>query len=845
MDISPVRRGVLEIKRLAAEARQALDGAQLSGQARGTSTVVPRSEAPNAIPVGSGPGVDRAAVAAAKLAAEQQKAALAGQRLATEQQRTAVAAANVTRAETQAAAAALRYSQQQEKATAAATKGSGSFGRLAQGLQGIQGLLGAAGVSLGAGALIQGGIAAGQYSVAVRQTEGVLRQLAGSQERYNELTQLAAANQRLFGGSIAENYAPLTGVLALANQTGASLTQLNGVTQLLLAKAPGKSAGDAFFGLGEFLSGKGAEAALSLADQFNLNKGAIAALAQEGVSAEDRLKGLTQLLADQGVSAATLNARLTEQSVAYNALGAEVDRTKLKIGDFIANALTPAARGATIVLQRTQEATAGIATFGDKLASAAQQAVTGAQSYDDYVARIALLNQQLYAGIPVIATMNAAQYAQTRATLDAGVAAEQQAQASANQASANQASASAAMGSVNAANAQALATQAAADASTKDALAKLRQAAEADVAKVKSAELEAALHASAASSNAASVEALKLAAVYGQAQYPELLKIIQALREKTALEGGGGGKGGANVNATQQKLRDWQATADLAAAQTRYTEATESSAQRVARLRAELGRLTPGTAAYVDQQTKLAQAERTLASERTKAATSADKLETKTASAANAEAVAQRDALRRIEDLYQDHYDKLRRLDEDYQLNSSRKAEDYQIERQRLLAEGKIAEANLLGEKYALQTKRDQEDAARARQREQEQAAQQIADAQEQAGLKAGDRERKRTLAGVALAGDGGAAAVDAAGARQAQAEATSAGAAGGGGATPIQLQVQIAPTAVQIDGGQIVTIIWPQISQMIDAELTEGLLGVALTAPPATTSGGVGGPTP
>jgi hypothetical protein len=286
---------------------------------------------------------------------------------------------------------------------------------------------GAAGIGIGVGAMVQGAVAAGQYATGLNQTEAVLRQLAGTQDRYNTLTRIAAENQKLFGGSLAENYAPLTGVLALANQTGASLTQLNGVTQLLLAKAPGKSAGDAFFGLGEFLSGKGAEAALSLADQFNLSKSAVAALAQEGVSAEQRLTGLTQLLAAQGVTAATLQARLTDDALAYNRLGAAGEQAYLRLGK-AANAIgAPAANIAAAVLERIVNSL----DRGTELPQLSAAIAEASGSYEEYARIVVAQNAEIrrtswweYGGAQ-LTQLTAAQWAFARALMATGVAAEE------------------------------------------------------------------------------------------------------------------------------------------------------------------------------------------------------------------------------------------------------------------------------------------------------------------------------------------------------------------------------------------------------------------------------------
>jgi hypothetical protein len=283
----------------------------------------------------------------------------------------------------------------------------------------------AAGIGLGAAAMVQGAVSAGRYATGLTQTENVLRQLSGSQDRYNTLTRIAAENQKLFGGTLAENYAPLTGVLALSNQTGASLTQLNSVTQLLLAKAPGKSAGDAFFGLGEFLSGKGAEAALSLADQFNLSKAAIAALAAEGVSAEDRLTGLTQLLAEQGVTAATLQARLTEDSLAYNRLGASGEQAYIRLGKAanavgvpLANFVAGGLEGFSTLVDR-----------GKELAAVGGEVLASAGSYEQYSqivqAQNAAMAQQWNLFGQQLPVLTREQYAYAMALQATGVAAEE------------------------------------------------------------------------------------------------------------------------------------------------------------------------------------------------------------------------------------------------------------------------------------------------------------------------------------------------------------------------------------------------------------------------------------
>lgn len=298
----------------------------------------------------------RTAGAEARRAAETNKAALIDQRaaesvskVALAEQRRQTELAKTANAEARAASSALRLEQQRERASR-----GGANQVLPRSFAGFTGegfnqALGAFGLAtIGpqiVGQAVGAAVDASRSAIQLEQTQGVLRQLAGSQERYNALVKVASDNQRLFGGSLADNLAPLAGVLALSNQTGASITELNKASQLLLAKAPTKNAGDAFFGLGEFLSGNGAEAALSLADQFNLPKKALADLAKEGTTAAERLAGLQALLAEQGVNAETLAARLTDSAKAYNSVNKELDTLKNTAGAALADAFTPAADG--------------------------------------------------------------------------------------------------------------------------------------------------------------------------------------------------------------------------------------------------------------------------------------------------------------------------------------------------------------------------------------------------------------------------------------------------------------------------------------------------------------------
>jgi len=226
--------------------------------------------------------------------------------------------------------------------------------KLRSGLGGLQSALGAVGIAFGAAEAIQFTKAAIDSANELETTQAVMLQLSGSQNKYNEIVALATENQRLFGGSLNANLQPMNALLQMSNRTGASIADLNKITSLLQASAPGKSAGDAAFSVSEFLSNNGAEAALSLADQFNLPKNALTELAQAENDAESRITGLTRLLAEQGVTAETLAASTNTTAQTYRDLGQEVEELTGKYGALASKGLEPATIGATNLLKALQ-----------------------------------------------------------------------------------------------------------------------------------------------------------------------------------------------------------------------------------------------------------------------------------------------------------------------------------------------------------------------------------------------------------------------------------------------------------------------------------------------------------
>ena len=844
LDLSPLRASVLEAKRLYAELALA---SQQASQPRGTATVVPRSMAPNAINVGSGPGrtISDPAAQAARAEAALLRQARAEATLATAQGNTAKAADILSAALTKVDRSSIAAIGAETQLARATKQLDGSMAVLPRTIAGLS----HEAASFAVNAITMGGAVSAVTAILGSFADAFKfkADLDASRASINVLLQGVRDSGQVFADASA--YAArykltqeeMTGALnastMIMRQSSASTEQILNVMQRLTVLNPAENIKGAAFSIKELASGD----ITSIAERFNVSRAAANKMKAEILAGGDAVKILDQYLQGVGVTSDALAAKLSGPVGKMKDLAIEQEQLKLAQGEF---AMGPGMKFLELQINATRGATRLMSGDLNSMSASLQQ---NAQ----------YLNFQ--GGVLGFATNAGIQYAQS----------QQQAATNAQQA------AQAAQATVAPLAAQAEATSAVSQA-TQDALAKqadaLGQDREMAGAKAELAGLaDQVARGLLSSGDAALIMARDYGIAAGQAaaliaQQAGLAKQpTEARQERTTAADTNAVRDAVDKNradaeqkivnsrleaynraqASARAARDQAAAA--AAAQGRYTEATESSAARVARLRGELAKLVPGTADYIDQQTKIAQAEKSAASERTKSGTSAEKLATKVAGAANAEAVAQRDAMRRIELMTQDHYDKLRRLEEDYTLSSSRKTEDYQLERQRLLANGQIKEAQLLEQKFALDQKRAAEDNARNRQRETEQAAQGIADAQQQAGLKADDRERKRLISGIALTGDGGAASAAVAGgaARQAQAEAALASTAGqrpSGGL----LRIQFAPISLIADGQTLANVVYPDIEARIDEFMAGQIATILVTSPPGGGQGaGVGGPTP
>ncbi|HSH82513.1 MAG TPA: hypothetical protein VLA19_28620, partial [Herpetosiphonaceae bacterium] len=199
------------------------------------------------------------------------------------------------------------------------------------------------GFGLGAAELGQYVIGAGQAANQLSRTNEVTKILAGTTEEYRQVVALARQGQRDFGGSFDAQLAGLGGLIPLAREAGVELAYLDNISKRLNLKSPENGPGGARIALSEFLSGSGAESSLSLRERYEIPKEKIEHLTQPGVTNEEKLRGLDQILNQMRFNNEALTASTNLSAASWTRLGASVDNAKVKFGGMISEGLAPAA----------------------------------------------------------------------------------------------------------------------------------------------------------------------------------------------------------------------------------------------------------------------------------------------------------------------------------------------------------------------------------------------------------------------------------------------------------------------------------------------------------------------
>ncbi len=217
-----------------------------------------------------------------------------------------------------------------------------------------------------------------------RDASRALEILAGSPQRYAEALAVATQQQKLFGGSLAENIGGIQGLITVSRSSGVELARLVDLAQRLSVKDPSQGIAGARLALNEALAGD----PTSLARRYEIPKAALAALRDESTTAQQKLAILDSYLTQIGITSESVAGSISKETQAFNSLGAATEALQIKVGTLLSQALTPAAQGATALFtslatgeQANATLTALALTMGDVAGKAmtANPAVAGMQ----------------------------------------------------------------------------------------------------------------------------------------------------------------------------------------------------------------------------------------------------------------------------------------------------------------------------------------------------------------------------------------------------------------------------------------------------------------------------------
>ena len=467
---------------------------------------------------------------------------------------------------------------------------------------------GATGLAFGAQQAISAGIAAGGEALELRRTKSALGALTQDYQQYQQVLQVARYQQLLFGGSLQENIAGLSGLTITARQSGASLQTLIDLSQRLAILDPAQGAEGARIALSEALSGD----PQSLAERYEIPRSALAKLRDMTIPVEERLKIIDQYLNKVGITSEVVGKQFDKDTISYNLFQRSVGDLANVLGDRLATAFSDAARGAAYAIALISSNLQAIFALSDALRDGKtwQEASAAAQkAYNDQMRDSLTITQPTIGGQQQLGQATAQTAEQTAA-----------------------------------------ATQATRDAALASAASTIQQQIlNGELERQKDAAQAAADRLYASGAGATEAGRASLAAAPGVDALTQAylnLRIAQASGTKEGAGGGpdptklGGsglplgvaGKDNAPTNTAAIDAFNARQKAEakaLADAQRELALATATAAGRVAILRAELAKLRPGTSEYVRKQIELRQAQEAAAS----AAASAAKGYTKSADA--------------------------------------------------------------------------------------------------------------------------------------------------------------------------------------------------------------------
>ena len=368
-----------------------------------------------------------AAQAAAKISTSHSAAAVAAQKLATAQNQTAISAAKVAQAEAQAATAAVRTEQAILRLAQAHEKAARGGDSLSQSVSKLVQAAGTLGIAFGAQQIIQGGIALAQTGAQAEQTATRFQQLAAAAGQSGD--QILAALQKASGGQISDlnlqlaaNRANLLGVATSAEQLGTLMAIARDRAQSL-----GTTATDAFNDLVTGL-GRGSPLILdNLGIMVNLQAANESYAASVGKTvaqlsdAEKKQALINQVVADGKAKLLETGGAAETTAGKFTALGIAAENAGTKLGGALANTLSDAAVGGTVVLDALIKRFDEMGAAQEKLANN-DALVRSSDNYAQYTAQVQALSRETGNAYANIGALTEAQFLQAKISQTGSVA---------------------------------------------------------------------------------------------------------------------------------------------------------------------------------------------------------------------------------------------------------------------------------------------------------------------------------------------------------------------------------------------------------------------------------------
>lgn len=306
----------------------------------------------------------------------------------------------------------------ENKVSALSTFGKGvnsmtdGIGRLDKKLNDIGGAL--------SGSFAVAAVAAGVSEVinlgnSLEKTEASVRALAGSQEFYNEILQLAKDRQDKFGGSLEESLRGFGQFANLSKRTGIEIEFLTGAAQRLAAIDPAQGLEGAAIALKEFFSGD----ITSLVERFEMPRGLLNSI-KDMEDPIERARALDQVLNELGATQELLDNQAATTAATYDKLSGSFTNLGAAIGQGLAQTLEPAAAGLAAFFQAGADGAMQLINAGAQVQAYSDTILTSAQSYDAYIAKVNEVNSQLSPLTGYVTELTAAQYEYAQSLLASG-----------------------------------------------------------------------------------------------------------------------------------------------------------------------------------------------------------------------------------------------------------------------------------------------------------------------------------------------------------------------------------------------------------------------------------------